>query len=67
VLLISCEVLEHLDLLVGEFLWPAAVSATGPGCLESCGGSLPDNLPLKLSQCAKDMKNQLAATGCGVD
>jgi hypothetical protein len=57
VLFVSCQVLENLDLLVGEFLWPTTVPASCSGCLESCIGSLSNNLSLKLSQCAKDMKD----------
>jgi hypothetical protein len=65
VLPVNCQVLEHLHLLGREFLWPAAVSATGPGCLKPCIGSLPDDFPFKLSQCAKDIENQPAAAGGG--
>src|SRR4051794_22756440 len=57
VLFVSCQVLEHYPLLVSEFLWPAAVSPAGPGCNKPSLCSLPDDFALKLSQCAKDMKD----------
>src|SRR4051812_1896163 len=57
VLLISCQMLEHLDLLDSEFLWPAAVPAACPRCLKPCSGSLPDDFPLKLSQRTENIEN----------
>ncbi len=45
----------------------AAFSPTRSGCLEACLGSFLDNIPLKFCQCSKNMENELAAAGGGVN
>src|SRR4051812_17611966 len=58
---------ELLDLLRRQNIGPPKQPASCPGSLQSCMGSLPDEVPLKLRQGAEDVEHQLAATGRGVD
>jgi hypothetical protein len=58
--------LGNLALLGSEGFWPAAFSSSGSGCRKVCQSSFPNQVSLKLRQCTKDMKDQLAATGVGI-
>jgi hypothetical protein len=47
--------------------WSAAELAARSSCSQACDGALPNQVSLKLSQGAKDVEDQLAARGRGVD
>jgi hypothetical protein len=64
---ISGHVPEHLHLFSRECLRPAAFSSSAPCSGKSCLCPLADNLPLKFSQSAKDMEDELSSGCCGVD
>ncbi len=63
----SVELSGNLDLLCTQFVPSPASSPSCSGSLESCLCSLPDNLPLELSQAGEDIEDQLSTGGCGVD
>ena len=37
------------------------------GCTQACSCSLPNEVSLKLSECAKDMKDKFPPAGCGIN
>src|SRR5713226_1530534 len=51
---------EHLNFLVVESSRPAAFFSSGPRCLKACLGSLMNDIPFKLGQRTKDMKNEFS-------
>src|SRR5690349_789992 len=64
---VRCQRPQQLDGRRVEPRRPPSVPAPGARCSETCVGALPDDVALELCQGAKDVKDQLAATCCGVD
>src|SRR5947209_1435526 len=50
----------------GLCLWSTADSSSGSGCLQSCFGSLSDQVTFKLGKRGKDIENQSAIAGGGI-
>src|SRR5205085_2611349 len=66
--LLTMELPGQLHLPVGvQLLGSTAQSTTSPRCLQPCHGPLSNEGALEFSQGAKDMKDELAARGGGVD
>jgi hypothetical protein len=61
------EILGNTQMSAGEDFGPAACPSSGAGCGQTGGCPFPNEVSFKLRQRPKDMKNQLAATGCGIN
>jgi hypothetical protein len=59
--------LGNLPLLWSEGFWSPADSSSGSGSSKACLCPLPDQVSLKLRECAKDMEDQLATTGDSIN
>jgi hypothetical protein len=51
------EILGNNKLSAGEGFGSATFASSGSGCCQSCLCPLPDQVSLKLCQCAKDMED----------
>src|SRR5436305_2736091 len=58
---------DFLWCIQGLCLWSAAYSSSCSGCLESCFGSLSDQITLKLGKRGKDIENEPAIAGSGIN
>jgi hypothetical protein len=54
-------------LFYGEGFWSAAFSASGSGCCQTCGCSLPNEVSFKFCECSENMEDEFSAAGCGVN
>lgn len=62
------ELSSHLDLAVSvQAFGTSALPPAGPGGRQSGIGSFSNEVSLELGQCPKDMEDQLATTGGGID
>lgn len=62
------ELPRHLGLAIGvEPPWPATFPPTSPSSCQTRIRALPNEVALELGQSAKDMEDQLPATGGGID
>jgi hypothetical protein len=61
------EILRNTALFASEGFGSATVSSSGSRCCQSCLGSLPNGVSLKLRKRAKDMENELAPAGGGIN
>jgi hypothetical protein len=59
----AIELFGNASFLHRDNFWPAAFFPSGTGCCQSSLSSFPNEVSLKLRQCAEDMEDQLAATG----
>src|SRR4051794_36694715 len=59
--------LQLLDLTGSKAPRSAEQPTSSPSSCQACVGPLPDEIPLKLRQCAEDVEDQFAATGGGID
>src|SRR5215216_1760712 len=63
----AVHLLGHLELVAGQRRRAAAVAAAGPSSGQPGGGSFADQVAFELGQGRKDVENELAAGGGGVD
>ena len=61
------HLLGHLELVVSQHAWPAAVAAAGPSRGQPGGGPFADQVAFELGQGGEDMKDELTAGSGGVD
>ena len=61
------EILGNTQMSAGEDFGTAACPSSGAGCGQTGGCPFPNEVSFKLRQRPKDMKNQLAATGCRIN
>jgi hypothetical protein len=61
------EIKGNVELSCRQDLGSAAFFPSGSGGNKSCCCSLPNQISLKFSECAKDMKDQLSSAGCGIN
>jgi hypothetical protein len=59
--------LGHLELVGGQHRGPATLAPAGPGRGQPGAGPFADEVAFELGQSGKDMKDELAAGGGGVD
>src|SRR5918996_5033052 len=64
---IVIERLGNTALPRSEGFWPTAYSPSLSGCHKASICSFPDQISLKLSESTKDMENELAPAGCGIN
>ena len=62
-----CRTPGHLELVTPQHRRPAAAAATGPGRGQPGGGAFADEISFELGQGGKDVEDELAAGGGGVD
>jgi hypothetical protein len=51
----------------GQLARTTAIAATRPSCCQPGGRALANEIAFKLGKRGKDMEDELAAAGCGVD
>ena len=64
---ILVERLRHRLFLLVEGFGSSPLFPSRSGCLQSCLGTFPDDIPLKLCEGTKDMKDQLSSGGGGIN